>query len=736
MPPIVFPQTCPPGVDSSMSVLEVINKRTPMDHDLLDGVYTVPNSQSNNGSPVFRSKACNHTKDNNLVTSIHPSLQTIHDYFEMAVELYGKNKCFGFQRPLDTSYQFRTYAEVAQARASFGSGLVRFIRSLGFEQHHLRLEDKDFILTVFSPNTYEWLITDLACSAYAISTTTLYDTLGAESSAYILSVTKSPVVLLTSEKVEAFLLMVSNAKLAFIRALVIMDEEFATPIPGAARKLASTLSVQLVSFSELTASGTTDLLDYIPPTPDSLYTISFTSGTSGNPKGVELSQRSAVAGLTAIYASITKPDLLRTNSDIYKSLCILPLAHVYQRLIFYFELCIGGTIFLPSNPRDPKQIMMDIAAIKPTHLVGVPRIFNRIDAGISSKIESLNIITRFLYKRCMLYKEQQYKVGVHVTNHWLYDKLFTKKIKAAVGLENLQLAVTGSAPMLPETIRDLRYILNTEFLQGYGLTESFACISVPLAEDELLPQSSGYIMISTEFRLKDVADMKYTWAENRSGEILLRGPQMFERYYQDPVKTRESVDDDGWFHTGDIAMLDMDGRIKIIDRVKNFFKLSQGEYISPEKVENVYMQANPLTLAQVFVYGDSFQSFLVGVVVMNELVCRDMCKASASAELKLLASQTGDVWAGNVELRKEVLAQLNKNVRTTGLLNGMEMLKNIHLFFNNDIESGLNLGFTEANGLMTPTLKIKRYNANQYFEVPLKELYTEGDLTGPLKASK
>ncbi|ODQ83018.1 hypothetical protein BABINDRAFT_159494 [Babjeviella inositovora NRRL Y-12698] len=736
----LYPPTCAPQINENVQIADALEKFYPLPHPSLTSYFEVPGTENSNGSPVLRSKICANTEGNNMVTTAHPKLTTMYDYMQFALQYHARNKCFGSRKVTDDAYTFKTYREVAQARDNFGSGLIQVIKYLGIENHNFRSNDKeDFILTIFAPNCYEWFITDLSCMAYSITSTSLYSTLGAESYTYILNATKSPVILLTLEKLGPLLKSIHESNLTFVRAMVLFDVISLKDVDPAMLELVKAAKIELWTFSEVLEIGKKRPEEHIPPQPGSIYSIFFTSGTVGNPKGVVLTHQAVVGGLTSIIACMTNIFISRSSKKTRRALCILPITHVFQRLVCFYELTSGATIYLPSNPKDIKQVMADLLLVKPTHLVGVPRIYNRIESAIVAKIEASNWIFRVLFRKCMAYKELQYRAGHPVTDHWLYDRQLTSKIKSSMGLEHMELMVTGSAPMLPETICNLRGWLNSEFLQGYGLTESFGCASVPYAEDEMSPDSSGYLCVAIEMRLVDCPEMNFTWAGNRSGEVVLRGPQITQEYYKDPIITQENFYPDGWLRTGDVGTFDRNGRLNIVDRVKNIFKLSQGEYISPEKVENIYLHFNASLMSQIFVYGDSLQSYLVGILVIDESACLELIQKSRIPSLKTIRymdESNMDQLNRNAVLRKYILSRINAKVDRSRMLNGLEKLRNIYLFFNNEGKgdernSTVNFGFTEANGLLTPTLKIKRYAARKFFEIQCKDMYEEGDITSP-----
>lgn len=176
--------------------------------------------------------------------------------------------------------------------------------------------------------------------------------------------------------------------------------------------------------------------------------------------------------------------------------------------------------------------------------------------------------------------------------------------------------ITGSAPIRCEVLTFLRCIFACPIMEGYGLTETSAPATVAAADDP----STGHVggpLTCVKFRLKDLPEMHYTTQDEEGprGLLMIKGNSVFKGYFKNQQKTKEVFDEDGWLVSGDVAQVLPGGAIRIIDRVKNIFKLSQGEYIAPEKLENIYCQS--IYISQIFVYGDSFKSSLVAIVVVD-----------------------------------------------------------------------------------------------------------------------
>jgi len=203
-----------------------------------------------------------------------------------------------------------------------------------------------------------------------------------------------------------------------------------------------------------------------------------------------------------------------------------------------------------------------------------------------------------------------------VVTHGCYDAMVFKKMKALLG-GNVRAMVTGSAPIDKAVIDFLKICFCCPIVEGYGLTESSAASCVMSTLDTVTGHVGGPGE-AVKIRFKDLPEMSYLSSDKPypRGEICMRGPSIFQGYYKREDKTAEAFDAEGWFLTGDVGMLYPNGSIKIIDRSKNIFKLSQGEYIAPEKIEQI-MQLSQL-IAQCFLYGDSFKNACVAVVIPEE----------------------------------------------------------------------------------------------------------------------
>jgi len=297
-----------------------------------------------------------------------------------------------------------------------------------------------------------------------------------------------------------------------------------------------------------------------------------------------------------------------------------------------------------------------------------------------------------------------------------------------MGLQDCRGVLTGAAPIPPYVMDFLKVVVNPPLgvLQGYGLTETASGGCVTSREDHTLGHV-GAPMPSVEIRLRDVPEMGYRHTDEQPrGEIQIRGPSVFVGYYKNEEATREVLSPDGWFSTGDIGRWNPNGTLSIIDRKKNIFKLAQGEYIAVEKLEMTYGKS--AWVNQLFVYGNSYKTMLVAVLVPRIDTTLTFAKqhgwwphevkaSLSSPELRLDFKRM--VEAHRRELSQEVLDSLNKAAAADNLL-GFEKVKTV--FLEADLDDAGN-GFTVENDCLTPTFKLRRPFLVSRYKEPLQNMY-------------
>ncbi|XP_026872884.2 long-chain-fatty-acid--CoA ligase 1b isoform X2 [Electrophorus electricus] len=499
---------------------------------------------------------------------------------------------------------------------------------------------------IFSQNRPEWTISELACHTYSLVPVPLYDTLGTDAIRFIIDQTcVSTVVCDVPAKARLLLDSVSGRQHS-LRLLMLM-EAFDSELAVRGQQC----GVQLVSLAEAEAQGRTCRQ---PP-------------------------------------STSCP---LTHRDTHVS--YLPLAHMFEQVVQGLIVIHGARVGFFQG--DIRMLMDDLTALKPTVFPVVPRVLNRMYDKIFGQANTplKRWILDFAFRR----KEAEMRSGLMRKNS-LWDKLIFKKVQASVG-GCVRLMMTGAAPVSEHVLTFLRAALGCQFYEGFGQTECTAGCTVSLSGD----WTAGHVgppLPCNHIKLVDVAEMNYL-AANGEGEVCVQGPNVFKGYLNDPEKTVEAIDQDGWLHTGDIGRWLPNGTLRIVDRKKHLFKLAQGEYIAPEKIENIYLMSE--AVAQAFVHGDSLQACLVAIIVPDPDFLPGWAKKRGfHGSYENLCNNPG--------VKNAILENIVKLGKESGL-KSFEQVKDIALHKEM---------FSIQNGLLTPTLKAKRAVLSKHFRKHIDQLY-------------
>ncbi|KAM9326307.1 long-chain-fatty-acid--CoA ligase 5 [Gastrophryne carolinensis] len=619
-------------------------------------------------------------KDDTLLSYYYEDAKTLYEGFLRGLRVSGNGHCLGYRKK-NQPYQWITYKEVVDRAEIFGSGLL---------QKGCRASADQFV-GIFTQNRPEAVIAEMGCYTYSMAVVPLYDTLGPEAIVFI--VNRAELSLVVCDKPEKAQVLLNNCEKGLTPGLktIILMEEFGDDLKECGAKY----GVEVLLMKDVEILGKENFKKPVPPQPDDLCVICFTSGTTGDPKGAMLTHKNCMAVAAGLLKAI-EGSFSITNSDV--TISYLPMAHMFERVVHTVAFCSGARIGFFQG--DIRLLVDDMKALKPTLFPTVPRLLNRIYDRINNG--ATTPFKKRLLEFAIACKFREVKKGIF-RNDSIWDKLIFKKVQESTG-GKVRAIVTGAAPISSSVLSFLRAAMGCQIIEGFGQTECGAACSISTAGD----WTAGHVgapLPCNLMKVVDVVDMNY-FASNGEGEVCVKGPNVFKGYLKDPEKTTEAIDEDGWLHMGDIGKWLPNGTLKIIDRKKNIFKLAQGEYIAPEKIENVYVRSSPV--AQVFVHGDSLRSCLVGVVIPDPETLSDFAKKhGVQGSFKELCK--------HLTVKKAILDDMIKLGKEGGL-KSFEQVKDIYVHPEM---------LSVENGLLTPTLKAKRAEVAKHFRSQIDDLYAK-----------
>jgi len=609
---------------------------------------------------------------------------TFYDGFKVGKEIankQGDGKCLGYRVDRQSEYQWVTYDETERAATEIGSALIQ----LG-EQH-----GQDTFIGIYAVNSVEWLTTAIACHFHSMIYVPLYDTLGEPAIVHIINQTSLKTIFV--DKAENVLTLLKIVTHVPTMQRIVLTKKLDNDTETEIRNKAKIAGIEIMLYNQLRELGRSKPVAHHPPKPDDIFEICYTSGTTGLPKGAMLTNKNIVS-LVQSATEFFQP----VFSELETLISYLPLAHSYEQTIELYCLCNGFKIGYYMG--DVRQLADDLASLKPTLMPCVPRLLNRMYDNIQATIRQLSPLKRYLFGMALSAKGRD--VDKHrVTRHMLWDGLVLKRIQERLG-GRVKLIVSGAAPLSPSILQFLKRVCGAYVAEGYGQTECCGVSTCQTLGDPTVG-NIGVPLHCNMIKLADVPDMQY-FAKDNVGELCIKGSNVFKGYYRDEQKTREAIDSEGWLHTGDIAKWTPTGQIQIVDRKKHMFKLAQGEYVAPERIENIYIHSK--YVAQVFVYGNGFKSYTVAIIVPDaEILEKDAREKNISGDMASLCQKK--------EI-KDLIFNDMKRLAKENSLKGFEMVKDIYLHPEQ---------FSVENNLLTPTMKTKRPELGKYFEKEIEEMY-------------
>ncbi|MGG6294321.1 AMP-dependent synthetase/ligase [Leptolyngbya sp. AN02str] len=606
----------------------------------------------------------------------YEKVQSIPEMWAIAAQRFGS--IVALNDPHATPTVSLTYAELYQQIQQFAKGL-----------HALGIQPKQH-MALFSDNQPRWLIADQGMMALGVVNAVRGSQAEASELRYILSHSDS--VALVVENVAVLEKLLNDEPLPVDRVILLSDE---TPpeISG----------LKILTFKQLLELGQNQTLPSVTPTRDDVATLLYTSGTSGQPKGVMLTHGnllSQVAGAsTVVY--------LRPGDRV---LSILPIWHSYERTFEYF-IFANGCSQIYTNIRFVKK---DIKDYKPMYMVGVPRLWDSIYEGVQKQFRDQpeskqKLVNFFLDKSDRYIKARRTIQGLNIDNlnpsmgdrlaaaaqvaalapvHALGDKLVYKKVRDGLG-GYFRFVVSGGGS-IAEHLEDFFEIVGINILSGYGLTETSPITHVR-RPGRNIRGADGQALPYTETRIVD-PETRQDLPVGKQGLILVRGRQIMKGYYKNPEATQKAIDPEGWFDTGDLGWISPWGDLTITGRAKDTIVLTNGENIEPLPIENACMRS--VYIDQIMLVGQD-QKVLGALLVPNF----ETLKTWAEAQNLPVDAATGHVDLDSKAVQDLFRQELNREVTNRPGYRPDDRIGPIRL---------LTEPFTVDNGMLTQTLKVKR----------------------------
>lgn len=545
---------------------------------------------------------------------------------------------------------------------------------LGLHDMGVKRGDK---VSLHAENSTEWLICDLAILSLGAVNVPIYSTQPGDQIKYILEDCDSVVHIVSTDEMFAD----TKPLMKSIRSVKAVVSIFGSK-HGKLKFFDSIIDRGKEIDSE-SPSLFEDLVNKVEP--DDLATLIYTSGTTGLPKGVMLSHHNITSNVLGSMEKLPYEEEAFCNVNV---MSYLPLSHVFERMIDYMFIYMGSKIHYIDQVDEIKE---DFLAVNPFFMATVPRLLDKIHTGVKVKGQELSGLQKSLYYWAIYltedYDPEHPPTGIAKLKHSIADKLVYKKIRALFG-DKLAGMVSGGAALSPDVFRFMNAI-GILCVQGYGLSETSPVITVQKPGD-MRVGSSGKPLSGVEVKIAE------------DGEIIARGPNIMQGYYNDIEKTQEVLTDDGWFKTGDIGKIDDDGYLYITDRKKSMFKLSTGKYVAPQNIENKLTGSGFIDQVVVIGYQRKFCSALI-VPSFDNIIKR----------LKRDRYTPEKPYSNDSKIQNLIEKEIEKTNRQ---LSPWEKVKKFEL-----LEEPL----TIDGGELTPTMKVKRPVVLEKFKDKIELMYGE-----------
>ncbi|KAI8329871.1 hypothetical protein BC941DRAFT_476056 [Chlamydoabsidia padenii] len=646
----------------------------------------------------------------NLVSTPAPDVATLHDLLLYSANTYPDRNGFGYRQLEHTfqeekevttkvngelvtekkrwtffqlsGYHYYTYQQALEKTIALGAGL----KQLGLGKN-----DK---LHFFASTSVEWMFLVHGAFSQSITVATAYDTLGKEGLQHSINETEAKGCFVNGDQLTTLEQILPHCPA--IQTIIYRGDANHHQLERLERTFDNIKHV--ISYDDLLHLGIANPSPTVKPTPTDLSLIMYTSGSTGNPKGVQLTHGNviaAVAGTSLMLSHLQKP------GDTM--MAYLPLSHILEFLVqsvcIFLGLTLGYGSIRTLTDASVRNCKGDLQEFGPTIMTGVPQVWETIKKTILAKVAQRGPRVESIFHAALNLKEM-------VDGYWLptgiINKVVFENVKKQLG-GNLRYGLSGGAPLSVETQRFLSLAL-CPIMAGYGMTESCGMCSI-VSPDHFTYGVVGAPVPCIEVKLVDVPEAGY-FATNKpkpQGEVWIRGPSLTSGYFKQEELTKETFTSDGWLKTGDIGEWNDNGSLNIIDRIKNITKLSNGEYIALEKLESRYKSS--VLVENMCVYADSLCPKPVALVVPVEKQLQSLMEEE---------EETDDwgVLCASTAARQKVLSILQEQGKQSGLV-GSEIIADVWIC--KDL-------WTTEMGVLTAAQKLKRNEINKLYKNEIDQM--------------